>query len=170
MPHRTDMSVWTGRVDAADGESGRRWHQVVRPVEAADGPGVVLLGFACDAGVRRNHGRPGAAEGPAALRRMLGNLAWHGGDDAEALPGVESVEQALQLLEDDRRLTLDCIEESDETEILGNRFTAPWGGSAISLFQHLLMMIAHLAQHKGQLFYYLKLMGKDVNTADLWGE
>ena len=75
------MSVWTGRVDAADGESGRRWHQVVRPVEAADGPGVVLLGFACDAGVRRNHGRPGAAEGPAALRRMLGNLAWHGGDD-----------------------------------------------------------------------------------------
>jgi formiminoglutamase len=75
------MSVWTGRVDAADGESGRRWHQVVLPVEAADGPGVVLLGFACDAGVRRNHGRPGAAEGPAALRRMLGNLAWHGGDD-----------------------------------------------------------------------------------------
>jgi formiminoglutamase len=75
------MSVWTGRVDAADGESGRRWHQVVLPVEAADGPGLVLLGFACDAGVRRNHGRPGAAEGPAALRRMLGNLAWHGGDD-----------------------------------------------------------------------------------------
>jgi formiminoglutamase len=75
------MSVWNGRVDAADGESGRRWHQVVRPVEAADAPGVVLLGFACDAGVRRNHGRPGAAEGPAALRRMLGNLAWHGGDD-----------------------------------------------------------------------------------------
>ena len=81
MPHRTDMSVWTGRMDAADGESARRWHQVVRPVEAADGPGLVLLGFACDAGVRRNHGRPGAAEGPAALRRMLGNLAWHGGTD-----------------------------------------------------------------------------------------
>ena len=81
MPHRTDMSVWTGRADTADGESGRRWHQVVRPVEAADGPGVALLGFACDAGVRRNSGRPGAAEGPAALRRMLGNLAWHGGSD-----------------------------------------------------------------------------------------
>ena len=30
-------------------------------------------------------------------------------------------------------------------------------------------MIAHLAQHKGQLFYYLKLMGKDVKTDDLWG-
>ena len=30
----------------------------------------------------RNSGRPGAADGPAALRRALANLAWHGGDDA----------------------------------------------------------------------------------------
>jgi len=73
------MNIWSGRVDAADGEAGRRWHQVVRPAAAADGPGIALAGFACDAGVRRNHGRPGAAAGPTELRRMLGNLAWHGG-------------------------------------------------------------------------------------------
>jgi len=54
----------------------------VRPVATADRPGVVLLGFASDAGVIRNHGRPGAAEGPRTLRRALANLAWHGGDDA----------------------------------------------------------------------------------------
>jgi hypothetical protein len=30
-------------------------------------------------------------------------------------------------------------------------------------------MVGHLAQHKGQLFYYLKLQGKPVNTAHLWG-
>ncbi len=74
-----DMSAWTGRVDAIDGEAGRRWHQVVRPLAAAEGPGTAIVGFACDAGVARNHGRPGAAEGPQALRRMLANLAWHGG-------------------------------------------------------------------------------------------
>jgi formiminoglutamase len=74
------MSHWTGRVDATDGERGRRWHQVVRPLAAADRAGVALLGFACDAGVRRNQGRPGAAEGPRELRRVLANLAWHGGD------------------------------------------------------------------------------------------
>jgi formiminoglutamase len=74
------MSVWSGRVDAADGDAGRRWHQVVGPASSADGPGVALAGFACDAGVRRNHGRPGAATGPRELRRMLGNLAWHGGN------------------------------------------------------------------------------------------
>lgn len=78
MPRISQMSSWSGRVDAADGDAGRRWHQVVRPASAADGPGVAIAGFACDAGVRRNHGRPGAAAGPQELRRMLGNLAWHG--------------------------------------------------------------------------------------------
>jgi formiminoglutamase len=85
-----DRTLWSGRVDDEDGERGRRWHQVVRPVApatanavAATGPaGVALLGLASDAGVSRNRGRPGAAEGPIALRRALANLAWHGGDAA----------------------------------------------------------------------------------------
>lgn len=34
-----------------------------------------MLGFACDAGVSRNQGRVGAAEGPASIRRALANLA-----------------------------------------------------------------------------------------------
>ena len=46
---------------------------------------------------------------------------------------------------------------------------ATWGGPEMCLFQRPLRMIAHLAQHKGQLFYYLKLMGKDVKTSDLRG-
>lgn len=82
MTHEAAANSWSGRVDAADGERGRRWHQVVRPAQQADRPGVALLGFASDAGVSRNHGRPGAADGPAALRRALANLAWHGNDDA----------------------------------------------------------------------------------------
>jgi len=82
MTHDPAANPWTGRVDAADGERGRRWHQVVRPAQQADRPGIALLGFASDAGVSRNHGRPGAAEGPVALRRALANLAWHGNDDA----------------------------------------------------------------------------------------
>ena len=88
---------------------------------------------------------------------------------AALLPNVESVKQALELLSDDRRLTLRCISEVEENELLSKRLTAPWGGPELSLFQQLLLMIAHLAQHKGQLFYYLKIMGRDVNTTDLWG-
>ncbi len=79
MTQRDDMDAWIGRVDAIDGDQGRRWHQLVQPAAAADRPGIALLGFASDAGVWRNHGRPGASEGPVALRRMLANLAWHGG-------------------------------------------------------------------------------------------
>ena len=37
----------------------------------------VLLGFACDEGVRRNHGRPGSKKGPEAIRNALARLAWH---------------------------------------------------------------------------------------------
>ena len=52
----------------------------MRPVEQSTTAGVALLGFACDAGIRRNHGRPGAVDGPQALRKYLANLAWHGGE------------------------------------------------------------------------------------------
>lgn len=87
---------------------------------------------------------------------------------AEQLPRVESVDQALDLLEEDWKLTRKCLEEVEESDLANKKLIAPWGGPHLSLFQHLFMMIMHLHQHKGQLFYYLKLMGKDVDTRDLW--
>ena len=75
MHRKADMKQWQGRVDAAEGELGMRWHQVVHPFGQADGgSGVGLVGFACDAGVARNQGRTGAEGGPAALRAMLANM------------------------------------------------------------------------------------------------
>lgn len=38
---------------------------------------IALLGYACDEGVRRNNGRIGAAQGPDAIRKQLGRLAFH---------------------------------------------------------------------------------------------
>lgn len=73
-----DMSLWQGRVDVDEGPRARRWHQCVQPFAAGVEPGVALLGFACDEGVRRNQGRIGAAAGPRVLRQALANLAWHG--------------------------------------------------------------------------------------------
>lgn len=77
MRRMADMNDWQGRVDAEEGARGRRWHQVVRALDApdaGDAGGVALIGFACDAGVARNHGRTGASAGPAAIRALLGNL------------------------------------------------------------------------------------------------
>jgi len=88
---------------------------------------------------------------------------------AEVLPSVSTVEEALDLLAADRRLAVGCIQAAGEANLLKGAIAAPWGGPAMPLFQQLLRMIAHLAQHKGQLFYYLKLMGKGVTTRDLWG-
>lgn len=72
---------WQGREDGA-GAGHRRWHQLINEqqrtlMRAGD---FILLGFSSDAGVRRNQGRVGAAEGPAALRRALGSLAVATGD------------------------------------------------------------------------------------------
>jgi formiminoglutamase len=50
---------------------------MVKPLAAGAPPGVVLVGFACDEGVRRNGGRVGAKDGPRAIRAALANLAWH---------------------------------------------------------------------------------------------
>lgn len=60
---------WRGRVDA---DGGRRWHQVIEA--PSDEAQVVFVGFPSDEGVRRNQGRPGAAAGPAHLRRAMSNL------------------------------------------------------------------------------------------------
>jgi formiminoglutamase len=49
-------------------------------------PTIVLIGFPCDEGVRRNHGRPGAASAPAAIRAALYRL------------GVESSDALVNLL------------------------------------------------------------------------
>jgi formiminoglutamase len=78
MKEHPDMRLWQGRTDTAEGPLGQHWHQIVKPLTPATLPGAVaLLGFACDAGVIRNHGRSGAREGPAALRVMLGNMPVH---------------------------------------------------------------------------------------------
>jgi formiminoglutamase len=77
---------WQGRTDTVDGASDHRWHQVLRlldlsqpALDLTETPArkIALLGFCCDEGVRRNQGRTGAVEGPAAIRKALANLAVH---------------------------------------------------------------------------------------------
>jgi formiminoglutamase len=105
MHRPPDPALWTGREDAGEGPRALRWHQRVEPWRPGAAPGVALAGFACDAGVARNGGRTGAAEGPAALRRGLGNLAWHrrgpawdAGDVVCEEDGLEAAQAELSAL------------------------------------------------------------------------
>lgn len=73
-----DQSFWIGRADGAQGE--RFYSRVVaQDLENYD-PSVsevVLIGFSCDEGVRRNFGRVGASLGPKKIREELRSLACH---------------------------------------------------------------------------------------------
>ncbi|MGI9275569.1 MAG: formimidoylglutamase [Endozoicomonas sp.] len=77
-------SPWTGRSDQEKKpELTRRWHQNIQNYQEKNrGPGVALLGLACDEGVKRNHGRVGAADGPWYIRKAMANLPWHRQDPA----------------------------------------------------------------------------------------
>ena len=88
---------------------------------------------------------------------------------AETMPSIESVAEAKRLLEEDRQLAMDMLSRCSETQLATQVAPAPWDPQEMILGHRLLQMVEHLKQHKGQLFYYLKLQGKPVNTMHLWG-
>ena len=89
---------------------------------------------------------------------------------AEKMQAVESVEQARELLAKDRELAFDVLHSVSEEDLAKRELAAPWKpAESFALGRHLLHSIRHSLQHKGQLFYYLKLQGKPANTGHLWG-
>lgn len=73
-------SDWQGRSDSLTGE---RFFQKVQvqdlqsATEFAFTPSITIAGFCSDTGIIRNQGRPGAKEGPQAIRRELAKLPYH---------------------------------------------------------------------------------------------
>ena len=89
---------------------------------------------------------------------------------AEKLPAIGTLEEAKLALSKDRDLALRMIQQAGESDLAGKITSAPWAPTVeYPLGRHLLQMVHHLEKHKSQLFYYLKLQGNPVNTADLWG-
>lgn len=82
-----------------------------RALADGDMPRAVILGFPSDEGVRRNGGRPGAADAPAAIREMLHRLT----------PGADDDGASTSLLERTRDLG-DLVVSGDlrrDQELLG---------------------------------------------------
>jgi hypothetical protein len=88
---------------------------------------------------------------------------------ADAMPSVANVEETLQKLAEDKRTALEQVKKAGEKDLASKMVVAPWDPTPVPLGQRLLSMVGHLQQHKGQLFYYLKLQGKPVHTGNLWG-
>ena len=89
---------------------------------------------------------------------------------AEMLPSVASVNEAREILAKDLNIALAMIDRTTEEEFAHRLVAAPWAPQIEQPLGWMIhQMVEHLNQHKGQLFYYLKLQGKPVTTADLWG-
>ena len=88
---------------------------------------------------------------------------------ADKMPTTESVQAARAELAADKKLAIEMIEKAGENDLANKMVAAPWNPTPMPLGTQLLDMVGHLHQHKGQLFYYLKLQGKPVNTMTLYG-
>ena len=93
-----------------------------------------------------------------------------GGDGSDAPPTtVESVAEAKAVLAKDKALAFELLDKAGSELLASKQVAAPWDPTERPLGQQFLQMVGHLNQHKAQLFYYLKMQGKPVNTFTLWG-
>jgi hypothetical protein len=140
----------------ASGENWMTTGQLLQHIATGNGPG--FKGF-----VTGDWGLPeGLDLSDMAPEEML--------PPAEKMPSVESVAQAKAMLAEDQALAAEVLVGVSEEELAHKELAAPWNpGESFALGRHLLHSIRHSLQHKGQLFYYLKLQGKPVSTQHLWG-
>jgi len=88
---------------------------------------------------------------------------------ADKMPSAKSVAEARKALAADKKLAIEMIAKAGEKNLVSQMVAAPWNPQPRALGAQLLDMVGHLGQHKGQLFYYLKLQGKPVHTGNLYG-
>lgn len=140
MSYRSpDLESWTGRRAA----ERLYLHQFVQalPLDEelpSQTKGTrAVLGYACDEGVRRNQGRVGAKEGPAAFRKALGRLPWH--QDAPLWDAGDLVceEQDLESTQADLAARVSALLDAGLTPLLiGGGHDIGWGHYC-GLRQHL---------------------------------
>ena len=87
----------------------------------------------------------------------------------EGLGAVETVAEGKDKLAADKALALELLGNLSDDDLTTRMVQAPWESEPRPLGYSLSRMVSHLDVHKSQLFYYLKLMGKNVNTAHMWG-
>ncbi len=88
---------------------------------------------------------------------------------ADKLPTIRSVAETKELVAKDKQIALDILAECDEDDLANQTARVPWDATDMILGQRFLQMLTHLSKHNSQLFYYLKLQGKKVNTGHLYG-
>ena len=145
--------VWQGRDDSAEASNAKRIFQTIQQQAqfAPASSGIALLGFACDEGVKRNHGRPGAAQAPDVLRKALANMASHQGH--EQLADLGTIEVEGDGLEAAQRALSDavtaCQRAGMHTLVFGGGHETAWahGRGVLDAYPHERVAIINLDAH-----------------------
>lgn len=124
-----NTNPWRGRDDTGEHGDTRRLFQIVQTESLACRAGeAVLLGFASDAGVRRNQGRTGARLAPTAIRCTLAGLPAHDllvlWDAGDVLCEDDALEQAQARLGERVCRILDT---GARLVVLGGGHEVAWG-------------------------------------------
>ncbi len=169
-------NIYTGR----QSDEKEYWHQFVvcKPdsiIQASDkDTRIAILGYCGDEGVRRNQGRIGASEGPSAIRKMMGPMAYHLPQDLQIFDfgNVETHHQNMEESHDTiRKFTLELLQKNYFPILLGggHDLAYPHGSAAIEFVKSkgkklgIINLDAHFdlrktiagAGHSGSPFYQL---------------
>lgn len=146
-------TVWQGRDDSAEASNAKRIFQTLQQQTQFEpaSSGIALIGFECDAGVKRNHGRPGAVEAPDVLRKALANMASHQGH--ERLVDMGSVYVEGDFLEASQKALSDavtsCQRAGMRTLVFGGGHETAWahGRGVLDAFPHEQVAVINLDAH-----------------------
>jgi formiminoglutamase len=132
LHHNPSQENWTGR----NTMQPEYWHQVVRvcsnlAFDSSSDKKVGIVGYAGEEGVRRNQGRLGTGEGPAAIRKLLGTLAYH---LPESLPLVDYGD--IFTWEGDMEASHQTITDLTYQLLTSNHFPVWLGGGHDLAFAH----------------------------------
>ena len=125
---KADLQIWKGRIDGAN-KNQTRWHQSINIIdlnksfdvvfqEENKREHVVLLGFACDEGVRRNQGRTGAAQAPEHIRSACSNFPVHSKIQLHDAGDIICVNQNLEEAQEQLALAVQRILKAGAFPIL----------------------------------------------------
>lgn len=149
----TSPQIWQGRDDSAEATNAKRIFQTIQLCEpfSPASSGIGLIGFECDEGVKRNHGRPGAVQAPDTLRQALANMASHQGH--ERLVDMGSVYVEGTDLEAAQRALSDavaaCQQSGMRTLVFGGGHETAWahGRGVLDAFPNARVAIINLDAH-----------------------
>ncbi len=129
MSREVDVSPWQGRIDSEETTPALRWHQVVKPLEEQMETGSrVLLGFACDEGVKRNKGRSGASGGPDAIRKSLANLSYQNNQPVYDAGNIDCVDGDMEAAQAMLSGTIsELLDSGMNVTVFGGGHEIAWG-------------------------------------------